>query len=141
MMLVLFLALAQVSQVAQEQACIPQNLVGTWRVVEVDGQPRPATYPVHKHMTLTHFALIEWDPAHDNRAVRVFAGPYAVKGDAYHESIVYGSGARYEQAPAARREAGVRYSSCTTSGDTWIIRGEIDGQSKAETWRRVTATP
>ena len=136
MMFVLLLALAQISPGTRSEPCTPQTLVGTWRVVEVDGQSRPDDYPVHKHVTLTHFAVIEWNPGDNDHTVRVHAGPYTASGDKYHESIVYGSGPRYDQLPADRRRAGLNWS-CSRTGDDWWIEGAYEGQTRRETWRRV----
>lgn len=138
--LLLLLALTQAAPAPQTGGCTTENLVGTWRIVEADGQPRPDDYPVHKHVTPTHFVVIEWDTSPDRRAVRTHAGPHTVANGRYRESIVYGFGARYDQLSPAVRQAGVEWA-CSRSGDDWRIEGTILGTARRETWRRVTAAP
>jgi hypothetical protein len=117
--------------------CSAVDLVGTWRVISVNGQTWPAQSPVHKHLTQTHFVLVEWNPKKNNAVTRVHAGPYTVKNGKYTEEIAYGLGASYEQLRASsdRVELG-----CRIEGDQWHINGYISGNPLSEIWVRVGST-
>lgn len=111
------------------------NLVGTWRVVQARGQQRPDDHPVHKHVTPTHFTVIEWDPAKASTASRAHGGTQAVGDGTYTETVLYGFGENYQKVTVPFRVQ----ARCWTSGNEWYLEADMPGiGSLRETWVRIS---
>jgi hypothetical protein len=132
---VLLCAWSSGAQDKRGKPCSGADLVGTWRVASVDAKPRPADYPVHKHLTGTHFIVIGWNPQDNSTVTRVHGGPYTAADGIYAEEIEYGFGAPYDQLRAA---GGKVEFTCRVEGNQWHIEGKQGGAYAAsETWVRV----
>ncbi len=112
------------------------NLVGTWRVIESTGEPRSADHPVHKHVTPTHFTVIQWDPSATSTATRAHGGTYELDEATYTETVLYGFGEAYREVAGQTFRMQAR---CWTSGDEWHIEANLPGRpALRETWLRVS---
>jgi hypothetical protein len=139
-MFISILAVLLTLQVPAEGRRVPcqrdTNLLGTWRVISARGEPRPATYPVHKHVTPTHFTVIQWDPAAANTVSRAHGGTYVLGDGTYTETVLYGFGESYQKVAGQEFRVQAR---CWTSGDQWHVEADIPGlPALRETWVRVS---
>lgn len=134
------LALLATMQAAPEPQRTPcrtdTNLVGTWRVVQSRGQQWPDNHPVHKHVTPTHFTVIQWDPAAASTASRAHGGTHALGDGTYTETVLYGFGEAYRKVAGQPFRVEAR---CWMSGDEWHLEADMPGFGPLrETWVRVS---
>ena len=113
------------------EPCSGAQLVGTWRLVEVNGDKR-ADRTVLKHITPTHFVILSADPK--GAVSYSHSGPYTLAGGNYTESIKYGFGAPFETI----RGKSFTFK-CSIAGGRLRTVGEINGQVDDETWTREPA--
>jgi hypothetical protein len=137
MSILALLATMQAAPEAQRTPCRSDtNLVGTWRVVEARGQRWPDDHPVHKHVTPTHYVVIEWDQAASNTASRAHGGSYVVGAGTHTSTVLYGFGEAYGKVAGKPFRIEAR---CWTSGDEWHLEGEVPGfGALRERWVRVS---
>jgi hypothetical protein len=127
---------AQSAPEAGRTPCRPDtNLVGTWRIVQSRGEKRPDDHPVHKHVTPTHYTVIQWDPAASNTAFRAHGGTYVLGDGTYIDTVLYGFGEAYQKVAGQPFRVQGR---CWIRGDEWHIDGEAPGFPPiSEIWVRV----
>ena len=118
------------------QPCSGGELVGTWQLIEAQGQPFESEgRTAYKHVTPTHFIVLNVDST--GLAAYAHGGPYTVSAGTYVESIRQGVGPTF----AALRGLKGQFQ-CRTEGDRWHIVGKVSGAAGGgdieETWRRVT---
>jgi len=110
------------------EPCSVSQLVGTWRLIEVNGDPRQDR-TVLKHITPTHFVLLSADLS--GTVAYSHSGPYTLNGDSYTESIKYGFGPPFEKI----RGKSFTFK-CSMAGGKWRTVGEVNGQPDDETWAK-----
>ncbi len=117
-------------------ACSGRELVGTWQLVESQGQAvKSDGRTAYKHVTPTHFFVLNVDST--GLAEYAHGGPYTLSAGTYVESIRQGVGRPFEALRGLKGEF-----QCSTDGDRWHIVGKVSGAAGEgnidETWRRVT---
>ena len=139
-MLVLLAGMQQPPPAAQKtlpgQPCSGRELVGTWQLIEAQGQPfKSEGQTAYKHVTPTHFIVLNVDST--GLAAYAHGGPYTVSAGRYIESIRQGVGPTFTALRGLKGEF-----QCRMEGDRWHIVGKVVGAAGGgdldETWRRVT---
>jgi len=102
------------------------QLVGTWRLVDSNGEKPDST--VLKHITPTHFAVFSADPT--GLVTYSHSGPITLSGGNYIESVKYGSGEPFERVLRGKTFT----FKCTIADGRWYTAGEIAGEKGEETW-------
>jgi len=138
-MIVLLAAIQQPSAASKPlsgKPCSGRELVGTWQLIESQGQPiKSDGRTAYKHVTPTHFIVLNVDST--GRAEYAHGGPYTLSDGIYVESIRQGVGPTFEALRGLKGEF-----QCRMEGDRWHIVGKVTGEAGGgnidETWRRVT---
>ncbi len=111
----------------------PDTLVGTWRQVsgKFNGKEfrQPEGVTLIKHITPTQFMFVDYDK--DGKVTDAFGGTYSLKGGAYEETPLYGTGDVHglKGKPQSFR--------CRVEGNRWYHSGTLSGGATLEeVWER-----
>jgi hypothetical protein len=116
-------------------SAIPNELVGTWKLVSGKYGGTESTLPKKattlKHMTATHYMWVTYDKT--GQVTRTGGGPYMFKGGVLDSTSEYGLGRDFE---AIKGKA--QSYKCNVKGNKWYQTGTLStGQTLEEVWERI----